>query len=425
MTENSGMEVKKTRLDNGVRVITRGIPHIRSVSMGVWVDVGARDESAEESGLSHFIEHMIFKGTTRRSAYQIAKEFDVIGGHTNAFTSMETTCYHAKVMDDHLPTMTDILSDILLNSVFDDREVEKERPVIFQEIGMVEDAPDEYIHILSENAYWGEHPLGRSVLGARENVIRFDAEAIKSFFRRAYQPEGIVIAAAGNLEHQRFLDLVAPTFSTVPAQRSLPERTPARGNAQVGVHYRDLEQVHVCLEAGGVSVTDPRRYSFSLLNTILGGNMSSRLFQEVRENRGLAYSIYSYMSSYVDSGMFGIYTAVTQHQVEETVEVMLSELARIQTEPVSTEELRDAKEYTRGSLWLSVENVDSQMVRLAQNEIHFSKFITMDEVMARVEAVTPEDILQLAQTLFVPDSLALTFLGPVTNKGPLEALLPR
>jgi predicted Zn-dependent peptidase len=425
MIQKDSPVVNKTRLNNGIRIITRRIPHVRSVSMGVWVDVGARDESAEESGLSHFIEHMIFKGTTRRSAYQIAKEFDVIGGHTNAFTSMETTCYHAKVMDDHLSTMTDILCDILLNSVFDEREVEKERPVIFQEIGMVEDTPEEYIHMLSEHAYWGEHPLGRSVLGAKENVIGFDANAIKSFFRRSYQPEGIVIAAAGNLEHERFLDLVAPTFEAVPADRSMPERTPAKGHSQVGVHHRDLEQVHVCLEAGGVSATDPRRYAFSLLNTILGGNMSSRLFQEVRENRGLAYSIYSFMTSYVDSGMFGVYTAVADQQVREAVSVVLAELERIQTEPVSAGELRDAKAYTKGCLYLSVENVDNQMVRLAQNEIHFGEFIPLSQVVERIEAVTRDDIRQLAQTLFAPEALALTFLGPVTDKGPLEDLLPR
>lgn len=424
MIQKTNQAIDKTRLNNGIRIVTRAIPHVRSVSMGVWVNVGARDESAAESGISHFIEHMIFKGTTRRSAYQIAKEFDVIGGHTNAFTSMETTCYHAKVMDDHLSTMTDILCDILINSVFDDREVDRERPVIFQEIGMVEDTPEEYIHILSEHAYWGEHPLGRSVLGPKENVTGFDADAIKSFFRRAYQPEGIVIAAAGNLEHQRFLDLVAPTFEAIPADRSLPERMPARGHSQVGVHHRDLEQVHVCLEAGGVSVTDPRRYAFSLLNTILGGNMSSRLFQEVREKRGLAYAIYSFMTSYVDSGMFGIYTAVADQQVREVVSVVLEELERIKNTPVSTDELRDAKEYTKGSLYLSAENVDSQMVRLAQNEIHFGEFIPLEEIVARIEAVTEEDIRQLARTRFAPDELALTFLGPVTDKGPLEDLLP-
>jgi predicted Zn-dependent peptidase len=418
-------DIRKTRLDNGIRIITRRIPHVRSVSMGVWVDAGARDESAEESGISHFIEHMIFKGTTRRSAYQIAKEFDVIGGHTNAFTSMETTCYHAKVMDAHLPTMTDILCDILLNSVFDDREVEKERPVIFQEIGMVEDTPEEYIHILAEHAYWGEHPLGRPVLGGRENVTRFDADTIRDFFRRAYQPEGIVIAAAGNLEHQQLLDLVAPTFETIPPGRFLPERMPARGHAQVAVHHRDLEQVHVCFEAGGVSVTDPRRYAFSLLNTILGGNMSSRLFQEVREDRGLAYTIYSFMSSYIDTGLFGVYTAVAPQSVRECVAVVLAELERIKTDPVSPEELRDAKEYTKGCLHLSVENVDSQMVRLAQNEIHFGEFISIDEIVSRIEAVTEADIRRLARDLFTPDASALTFLGPITDKGPLEALLPR
>ena len=218
-------KINKTVLDNGIRVLTNRMPHVRSISMGVWANVGARDETSDENGLSHFIEHMIFKGTKRRTSYQIAKEFDAIGGHSNAFTSMENTCYHAKVMDTHLTTMVDILSDIFLNSVFDPKEFEKERPVIFQEIGMIEDNPEDYIHVLSGNAFWGENPLGRSIIGSRENITRFNAKTLKKFFQRFYQSERIVISASGNLSHDAFVNLIRKAFESIHPSNSFPERS--------------------------------------------------------------------------------------------------------------------------------------------------------------------------------------------------------
>ncbi|MGD2151383.1 MAG: pitrilysin family protein, partial [Desulfobacterales bacterium] len=303
-------DVNKTTLKNGIRIVSKKMPHIHSVSMGVWVNVGARDELSSENGLSHFIEHMIFKGTEKRTAFQIAKEFDSIGGQTNAFTSAENTCYHAKVLDTHLETMVDILSDIFLNSVFDEKEIENERAVIFQEIGMVEDSPDEYIHVLSGRNFWGDNSLGRSVLGTRENVADFNSHTIKRFFHKLYQPERIVISAAGNLEHNRLVDLIGPVFESIHPGNSFPERFTPQGRCKVNLHQRNLEQVHICLGTKGVSITDPRRYAYSLMNTIFGGNMSSRLFQEIREKRGLAYSVYSFISSYVDTGVFGASAAV-------------------------------------------------------------------------------------------------------------------
>ncbi|GBC63918.1 insulinase family protein [Desulfonema ishimotonii] len=264
------MAANKTVLNNGIRILTRRIPHVRSVSMGVWVNVGARDESARESGLSHLIEHMIFKGTTRRTAFQIARAFDAIGGYTNAFTGMETTCYHARVTDTHLETMTDILSDIFLNSVFAPDEFERERPVILQEIEMVEDSPEDYIHMLSEAAYWGDHPLGRPIFGTRDNILNFDAAAIRAFFHRLYQPERIVISAAGNLDHDHFVGLMGDAFEAIRPGNGFPERTAHQGRSGVFPHPRDLGQAHICLETRGVSITDPRRYAASLLNTVLG-----------------------------------------------------------------------------------------------------------------------------------------------------------
>ena len=416
-------QLEKTTLANGVRILSKRMPHAHSVSMGVWVNVGARDEPAEENGLSHLIEHMIFKGTQKRSAYQIAKEFDAIGGHTNAFTSFENTCYHARVLDAHLDTMVDILSDIFLNSLFDEKELEKERPVIIQEISMVEDNPEEYVHVLSSNAYWGDNPLGRSIMGTRENIIRFDSDVIKSFFQRFYQPEYILISVAGNVEHQRIVDLLSPAFESAPTGDNLPHRITPAGCPQINLHGRELEQVHICLGTRGIPITDPRRYAFSLLNTIFGGNMSSRLFQRIRERRGLAYSVYSFISSYVDTGMFGAYVGVTPDKALEATGLILGEMQKLSQVPVDEAELNDAKNYTKGNLLLASESVDNQMVRLAQNEINFGYHIPMQEVVDKIEAIRSSDIIDLAKTLFRSDQYALTTLGPINEKAAFEKLL--
>ena len=416
-------QIEKTTLANGVRILSKRMPYAHSVSMGVWVNVGARDEPAEENGLSHLIEHMIFKGTQKRSAYQIAKEFDAIGGHTNAFTSFENTCYHARVLDAHLETMVDILSDIFLNSLFDERELEKERPVIIQEISMVEDNPEEYVHVLSSNAYWGDNPLGRSIMGTRENIIRFDSGAIKSFFQRFYQPEHILISVAGNVEHQRIVDLLSAAFESTPSGNNLPNRVTPAGCPQINLHGRELEQVHICLGTRGISITDPRRYAFSLLNTIFGGNMSSRLFQRIRERRGLAYSVYSFISSYVDTGMFGAYVGVTPEKALEATGLILGEMQNLSQVPVDEAELNDAKNYTKGNLLLASESVDNQMVRLAQNEINFGYHIPLQDVVDKIEAIRSSDIIDLAKTLFRSDQYALTTLGPINEKAAFERLL--
>jgi len=410
-------------LHNGIRVLTKAMPHVHSVSMGVWVNVGARDETPGESGLSHLIEHMIFKGTTKRSAYQIAKEFDAIGGQTNAFTTMENTCYHARVMDTHLETMVEILSDILLNSVFDEREIERERPVVLQEIGMVEDSPDEYIHVLLSQNFWGDHPLGRSILGTRENIMRFDADKLKMFFQRFYQPDQIVIAVAGNLEHERLLDLVGPAFETIKPGNGFPQRIPPAGKSHFDATHRDLEQTHICLGTNGLSITDPRRFAFSLMNTILGGNMSSRLFQEIRETRGLAYSVYSFISSHFDTGLFGAYAAVDPASAPETTQLILNAFNALQTTRVDALELQGAKEYTKGNLLLAAESSDNQMVRLAQNEIHFNEYIPLQTVVDKIEAVTADNLKDLAQDLLNDHKMALTLLGPVSNTDVYEAML--
>jgi predicted Zn-dependent peptidase len=329
---------------------------------------------------------------------------------------MENTCYHAKVMDSHLTTMVDILSDIFLNSVFDPQEVERERPVILQEIGMVEDSPEEYLHVLAGQNYWGQHPLGRSILGSRENIQSFSAETIQAFFRRLYHPERILVAVAGNIEHERIVDLLGPSFASIYNGQPLPERTVPQVQPRNQTLKRRLEQVHMCLTAPGISITDPRRFAFSLLNAILGGNMSSRLFQEIREKRGLAYSVYSFMMSHVDTGMFGVYAGVAAANVSQTMVLIREALERLIQAPVSAEELRDAKEYTKGNLLLSDEGVDNQMVRIAQNEIHFGRFIPLDDVVCQIEAVRAEEIQAVARDLFQAEQSAWTLLGPVKEK---------
>ncbi len=410
-----GQVVNKTVLSNGVTILTKQMPYVRSVSMGVWVNVGARDESPEENGLSHFIEHMIFKGTRKRTAYQIAKEFDAIGGQTNAFTAMENTCYHARVLESHMDTMVDILTDIFLNSVFEATEIERERPVILQEIGMVEDNPEEYIHVLSGKNYWGDNALGRSILGSPENVLRFDATAVRDFFHRCYQPERIIIAAAGKLQHQAFVDRIAPAFENIQPGNGFPQRSTPSGSRHVDVCHRKLEQVHICLSAPGLATTDPDRFAFSLMNSILGGNMSSRLFQEIREKRGLAYAVYSYLISYEDTGMFGVYAGVEPSRAVEVTSLIGETVRHLTSSPVSPSELRDAKEFTKGNMLLASESTDNQMVRLAQGEINFKRYIPLREAVDHIETVTAEDIQMLAGRLFGNDQLVLTVLGPLSD----------
>jgi len=420
---NANPKINKTVLDNGVRILSLAMPHVRSVSMGVWVHVGARDENLAESGLSHFIEHMIFKGTARRSAFQIAKEFDAIGGQTNAFTAMEHTCYHARVLDIHLETMVDILSDIFLNSVFDEQEVARERPVIFQEIGMVEDSPEEWVHAKISPAFWGSHALGRSILGTPETVQGFDSRAIRAFFKNRYQPDRIVIAAAGNLRHDRLVELLAPVFSSISTGSGLADRCSPTDAGGVNCRHRDLEQTHFCLGMRGVSVTDERRFAAALFNTVLGGNMSSRLFQTIREERGLAYSIYSFLTSYADVGMLGIYSAVTPEDVGACIRLIMDQVHRLRQEPVSKPVLDDAKAFIKGNLLMAEESPENQMVRLAQNEMYFGRHIPMQSVIDRIDAVTADDFLVLADGLWGGGHAALTMLGPAAEKNDFSEVL--
>jgi predicted Zn-dependent peptidase len=417
--------IEKTILSNGVRILTQRMPHVQSVSMGVWVNIGSRDETEAENGLSHFIEHMMFKGTQKRSAFEIAKAFDAIGGYTNAFTSMENTCYHAKVMANHLETMSEILTDIFLNSLFDEAEIEKERPVIFQEIGMLEDTPDEYVHQLAAQSFWGDNPLGRSILGTHDNILHFDSNKIRSFFERLYQPDRIVVTAVGNIAHDRLVDLARPAFEAVQAGKPIPAREiPQRHAGQkIYSHPKDIEQTHICLNTRGLSTTHPRRYVSSLMNTILGGNMSSRLFQQIREQRGLAYSVYSFASPFADTGMSGAYAGVDPVHAFETVELILNTLQSLKESPVTEDELQNAKEFSKGNLLMASESNENQMARLAQGEFHFGRYTPLKEILDEIDRVTPSDIRMLAEALFQKDQMTLTLHGPVPEASQFEQLM--
>ncbi len=398
-----------------MRVVTEQISHLHSVSMGIWLNVGSRDEEENESGLTHFIEHMLFKGTQQRSALEIAKQLDAVGGMSNAFTSKENTCFHAKVLDTHLPLVVEILSDIFLQSVFDQVEVEREREVILQEINMVEDTPDEYVHILFNKNFWDGNSLGRPIFGNVQTVKSFTREMILEYLNRGYHPDRIVLTAAGNVNHQEFLELVGPSFSNIERHGHNFDRTPPRANSRVDLYSRDIEQIHLCLGTRGTSLQEKERYCCSILNVILGGSMSSRLFQEVRERRGLAYSIYSFLSSQTDTGMMGIYGAVRPDNIKETLELIRLELSRFKREPISDTELRAAKEHIKGGIYLAAENTDNRMSRLAKNEMIFNRFVTYEEIEADLERVTVEDIQALAQQIFQPEVMSLVLLGQVNG----------
>ena len=411
--------VNKTVCDNGLRIVTEQLPHSRLTSVGIWVDVGSRDEHDLNNGCSHFIEHMLFKGTANRSARQIAMELDMLGGTGNAFTSRENTCYYATVLDSHLEQLVDLLADIFLNSRFPAEEIERERQVIQQEISMVEDIPDDHIHDLFSTLLWNNHPLGKTVLGSREVVTAMDAKKLREHVKRFYTPDRILIAAAGNLDHDNFVGLLQDKgFGGLePAaagerQRQKPDMRPA----QRGVYAKPLEQVHMLLGTYGEANVSADRYRYLIMNVLLGGNMSSRLFQEIRENRGLAYSIFSYITSYMDSGYLGIYLGIERESVNEALSLILKEINRLLREPVTAQELAGAKEFIKTGLFLAVENMESIMTRIAKNELCFGRDIPLEEIVTAIDSVSDRDVQAMAEKTFGSNRLTLGAIGPVTQE---------
>ncbi|MDI6754859.1 MAG: pitrilysin family protein [Thermodesulfobacteriota bacterium] len=408
--------IQKTTLKNGIQVITEEIPYVHSVSVGIWVETGSRDELSEENGIAHFIEHMLFKGTRRRSARQIAKEIDAVGGVLNAFTSKEFSSIYAKVLAEHLPVALDLLFDLYLNSLFAPGELEKERQVIVQEISMVEDTPDEYIHDLFSQSFWPRHSLGLPILGRLETISRMDRRKLRDFFIQHYIDVPPIIVAAGKLKHEDLLRPVRQALGKIRPRPKERKECPPRPHTHIQVKNKKLEQVHLLLGTPGLPVGHPQRYGFSVLNTILGGGMSSRLFQEVREKRGLAYSVYSFVASFLDSGMLGVYVGTGDNTLKRVIQIILKEMKNLTGDSIRPKELRSAKEQLKGNLLLSLESTDSRMSRLAKSEIYFRRFISAEEIIEGIEKVSAKEISALAQQFFQPDSISLTVLGPVTEK---------
>ncbi len=403
--------INKTLLNNGIRVVSEQIPYAHSVSIGIWVTSGSRHEPLEMNGITHFIEHLMFKGTSRRTALDIAREIDAVGGVLNAFTGREYVCYYAKVLSSHLAMAIDLLSDIFLNSVFDPDEIEKERKVILQEIDMLEDTPDDFIHDLFYQNFWKGHPLGRPIVGSKERVESLNRDVLLAHKNGTYNAQNIIIAAAGKVDHDELLRLLSTVFSLVQGGEG-EGNTPIPSHVK-GVHHleKELEQLHLCLGTRALPQNDSRRYEAYILNAILGGSMSSRLFQEVREKQGLAYSIYSYMASHSDSGSLVVYAGTSQDRMDEVVSIILREMLRLKTELLTATELFAAKEQLKGNILLSLESSDNRMSKLAKNEIYFGRYQSLDEIMRGFDQVTADRVLDLCQEMFADLSLNLVLLG--------------
>lgn len=417
------MLVHKTILSNGIRVVTEKMPGFHSVSTGIWVNVGSRDEEPHERGVTHFVEHMLFKGTASRSALDIAKALDAVGGFANAFTSKENLCIHAKVMDTHLSLVVDVLTDIFLNSLFADEEIERERQVVVQEINMIEDSPEDLVHILFQQDFWKDHPLGVPIYGTEESVRALSRSKIVDFLGRRFAPDVVLVAAAGNVDHAAFVDLVAPHLETLNHDRRPPLRWAPQAVSHRTVVPKDLEQVHICLGFPACSQSDPKRFACHVLNVVLGNSMSSRLFQEVREKRGLAYSIYSFVNNHQDTGLMGVYAAVAPEDVDETLAVITAQMDAVRRDSITDSELAAAKEYLKGSMYLNAESTDSRMNRLAKNEFVFGRHVPLEEVEQAIDRVTADDVQAWFAEKYRPETTALTLLGPVSDNAAADLAL--
>jgi predicted Zn-dependent peptidase len=388
---------------------------VRSISIGVWLTRGSRHETAERSGIAHFVEHMLFKGTTTRTAEDIAQAIDSIGGQLDAFTAKEYASYYIKVLDEHLPLAIDILSDIVRNPAFSAEDIEREKKVVVEEIKMVEDTPDDLVHELFTQGFWENHPLGRPILGTRETVESFTSDLLREYFRAAYTPRNLIVSAVGNLEHARVRELVREKFGSLASAGAVPAEEAPTVVPKILIRNKDLEQSHICLGASSYPQNHEDRYSSYVLNTLLGGSMSSRLFQNVREKRGLAYAVFSGLSAYRDAGSFTVYAGCANEAVEEVIDLVVEELRGVRQEPVPPAELQRAKDHLKGSLMLSLENTASRMSHLARQEIYFDRQFGLDETLQGIEKVTPSEVQRVAADLFRNGTLAATVLGNVNG----------
>lgn len=412
----AAISIERAALPNGLVLVAEHMPHMRSVAIGIWVRAGSRGEPAGLNGIAHFIEHMVFKGTARRTAEQIAREMDSVGGLLDAFTSKELVSFNAKVLDENLPIAFDVLSDLVLGPVFADDDIAKEKQVILEEIRMEDDNPESLAHEMLTQSFWRGHPLGAPILGTRGTVRRFTRRSIVNCFQRWYTPANTVITAAGNVHVENLLKLVEKPFAAVHSKRppSRNNRTAPHTHARLITRNKPaLEQAHITLAVPSYRLTHPRRYAASVLNNILGGSMSSRLFQNIRERQGLAYAVFSELNPYSDAGMLSVYAGTSRSTTERVLRSIAAEFARLKTERVSVDELRRAKDQLKGSLVLSLESPGARMSNLARQEIYFGRFFSVEELHASIEAVTAEDVQETAREFFQPKKIAATVVGPL------------
>ena len=408
-----GPRFQRTILPSGATIVTEAMAEVRSVSIGLWFDVGSRDEAEEIAGTSHFLEHLLFKGTPSRSAKDIADAFDAVGGDVNAFTGKEYTCYYARVLDDDLRMAFDVLSDMVISSSLDSQELESERNVILEEIAMHEDAPDELVHDLFYRAMWDGHPLGRPVLGFNETVGAVSRDQLEGYWRERYSAPNLVVAAAGNLDHDKLVELVTERFSNgAEGRKTLRAGIAPRPTKGVNVHRRPTEQAHIVMGTQGLHRSHDDRYVLAALDTVLGGGMSSRLFQEVREKRGLAYAVYSYSSMFADTGTFAVYAGTTPQNAHTVMDIITTELASAAANGITPQELERAKGHLRGALVLSSEDPGSRMNRLGRQQLGLGEIMSLDELIARFEALEIEDLKRVAEEILGAGSPRITVVGP-------------
>jgi predicted Zn-dependent peptidase len=413
---NTQRNLRRTVLPNGLIVLTERMEHVRSVAMGAWIKSGSRCEAPEINGISHFVEHMVFKGTRSRTAQHIAREMDSIGGNLDAFTGKETICFNVKSLADHVPIALDVLTDLVLNPTFASTEIERERGVILEEIKIDEDNPDVLVHELFTQNFWKDHPLGKPILGTTQTVGRLDQQKLFDYHAGRFRGGNMIFSAAGDLEHDQFVDSIAQKFSPLlPGEPAVELQTPQASARILLQNKKALEQVQLCLGVPAPPITDDNRFATLILNTILGGGMSSRLFQTIREERGLAYAIYSDLSPYSDTGSLCVYAGTSAGKALEVVDLVMAEFSNLKEKLLPDEELRRGKDQLKGNILMGLESSNSRMANLARQEMYFHQFFTAEEVIARIEAVTADEIQTMAKRLFIPDRIAITLLGRLTG----------
>ncbi len=409
---------RKTILPSGIRIVSEQVPHVRSIAVGVWAEVGSRDEEASNNGISHFLEHMVFKGTRRYSANKIARSLEAVGGYLNAFTTKEHTCFYARILDDQLPKAMDILAELVQHPTLDQKEMEKEKSVVLEELKNIEDDADDLIHEYFDRNLYSRHPLGFPIIGSAENIRAFDKPSLLRYIKKFYTPDRLIVSAAGNFRHDDLVELVQKHFRMQKRERVATGRlgSPRKPKPSREVFHKPINQAHVCYGTIGYSVRSAYRHPLLVLNTVLGEGMSSRLFQNIREKYGFAYSIYSFLSLMSDTGNFGVYIGTDPAKVEKSIDLIRKEIDKLRNGSVGREEMRRAKAQLKGTTMLGMESMSNRMMRLASGEMYFHENVTLDQVLAKIDAVTSDDVHEVAGKLLNHDNFSTVVISPLAPK---------